>query len=247
MPPWSVAAAQYASRSGDINGNISHHLSFIQQAGRHDIDLLLFPELSLTGYELEAGPQLALSLDDARLDRIAEAALQQQMSIIVGMPLRVDHRYHIAAVTFLPDGTRFAYAKRRLHGSENQFFQPGHGGPLFGTSTRNVAIAVCADIVMEQFAREAAESGADLYAASVLLSDQGYDKDCQYLARWAADYRMAVLMANHAQPTGGYLSSGGSALWDAEGNNVIRSGSGELLMVARRTDQGWQGEIHPLG
>ncbi|WP_426818035.1 carbon-nitrogen hydrolase family protein [Winslowiella sp. 2C04] len=247
MLPWSVAAAQYASRSRDIDGNISHHLSFIQQASRQQIDLLLFPELSLSGYELEVGPQLALSLNDARLDQFAEAAHQHQMNIIVGMPLRVDHHYHIGAVTFLPDGTRFAYAKRHLLGSESQFFQPGRGGPVFGTPTRNVAIAVCADIVIEQFARDAAECGADLYAASVLVSEKTYDSDCHSLSRWSADYRMAVLMANHAKPTGGYESNGGSAFWDAEGNKVICSGSGELLMVVRRTPQGWQGEIHPLG
>ncbi|MFS2225540.1 carbon-nitrogen hydrolase family protein [Pantoea sp. B65] len=247
MTLWSVAAAQYASRARDIDGNISHHITYIRQAATLSVDLLLFPELSLTGYELDAAPELSLLPEDPRLDLLAAAACEHHMTVIVGMPLRVAEAQHIAAMSFLPDGTRLTYAKRQLHGHEKTFFQAGHGGPLFGVPTRNVALAVCADIVIEQFAREASESGADLYAAGVLISEQGYSDDCVYLARWAMDYRMAVLMANHATPSGGYHSTGGSALWDADGNQVICCGDGELLMIARRSAGGWQGEVHPLG
>ncbi|KOC88987.1 carbon-nitrogen hydrolase family protein [Winslowiella iniecta] len=247
MSLWSVAAAQYASRSRDIDGNISHHLSFIQQAASQNVDLLLFPQLSLTGYEIDAGRELALSLDDTRLDVLAEAAQHHQMNIIVGMPLRAGDSYHIAAVSFLSEGTRLAYAKRNLRGREVEFFQPGYGGPVFGSHSRNVAMAVCADIAVEQFAREASENGADLYATGVLISEPDYASHCNYLASWAVNYQMTVLMANHAQPTGGYQSVGGSAFWDASGKQIIRCKNGEQLLIARRDKQGWQGEIHPLG
>lgn len=247
MSHWSVAAAQYASLARDIDGNISHHLSFIQLAAAQQVDLLLFPELSLTGYELAWGNQLALTLNDSRLDVFAEAAQRHQMTIIVGAPLCVVDASFISAATFMPDGTRFAYAKREMHGDESTFYQPGHGGPVFGVPPRNVALAVCADIAVEKFAREASELGADLYAASVLISEQGYREDAMLLSRWAADYQMPVLMANHATPTGGYHSTGGSAFWDASGELVINSGEGENLMIARRVDGGWQGENHPLG
>ncbi|MBP2167029.1 putative amidohydrolase [Erwinia toletana] len=247
MPLWSVAAAQYASRARDIDANISHHLRWIEHAAAQGVDLLLFPELSLTGYELEAAPELAMSPNDPRLELLASAARNHHMTVIVGLPLRMDHAQHIAAMSFLPDGTRLSYAKRQLHGSEQAFFAPGHGGPLFGVPTRNVALAVCADIAVEQFAREAAEGGADLYAAGALLSEQSYDNDCQLLARWATAYNMSVLLANHATPGGGYQCNGGSAFWDANGKQVIRAGDGELLMIARRNAGGWQAEVHPLG
>lgn len=247
MSHWSVAAAQYASLARDIDGNISHHLTFIQQAASQQVDLLLFPELSLSGYELEYGAQHSLSLNDARLDTFAQAARQHQMTIIVGAPLYMMGANSISAVTFLPDGTRFAYAKRHLHGAESQFYQPGHGGPVFGVAPCNVALAVCADIAVGKFAREASEAGADLYAASILASEQGYAKDASLLSRWAADYQMPVLMANHATPSGGYHSNGGSAFWDADGKRVICSGSGENLMIVRRDARGWQGENLPLG
>jgi predicted amidohydrolase len=58
MSVWSIAAAQSGSRPGDITWNISRHLEFILQAASHHIDLLIFPELSLAGYELSLVPTL---------------------------------------------------------------------------------------------------------------------------------------------------------------------------------------------
>lgn len=50
MPPAVFAAAQCAIRDGDIPANLALHLAFMRQAHEQGVDLLLFPELSLTGY-----------------------------------------------------------------------------------------------------------------------------------------------------------------------------------------------------
>lgn len=50
MPAWNIAAAQYGVQPGNLRANISHHLDFIHHAAAEQIDLLVFPELSLTGY-----------------------------------------------------------------------------------------------------------------------------------------------------------------------------------------------------
>ncbi|MCU5775877.1 carbon-nitrogen hydrolase family protein [Erwiniaceae bacterium BAC15a-03b] len=248
MPNWNVAAAQYASRAGDIDANIAHHLTFIRQAATLEVDLIVFPQLSITGYELEVTPELAMLANDPRLQQFADAARDYDMTVIIGIPLRVDQSQHNAAMTFLPDGTRLTYAKRHLLDQEPRFFVPGaHGGPIFGAQQRNVGMAVCADISIEEFARDVADGGADLYVVTALLPQNIYHDNCAHLARWSSELKMSVLMSNHAIPTGGHLSDGGSAFWDAEGNQVIHAGSGEALMIARQNAGGWQGEIHPLG
>lgn len=45
------AAAQCAFRAGDISANLRLHMEFMQHAREQGVGLLLFPELSLTGYE----------------------------------------------------------------------------------------------------------------------------------------------------------------------------------------------------
>ncbi|MCW1876505.1 carbon-nitrogen hydrolase family protein [Erwinia sp. INIA-01] len=246
MSGWNVAAAQSGSRPGDITWNIQHHLEFVRLAASRHVDLLMFPELSLTGYELPLMAELALSLDDPRLQVFAEAAVEYQMGISIGLTLIGENNVRLSAATFLPDGTRFAYSKRNLYGEEKQIFVPGAAVPMFGYQRHNVVMAICADISVEKFAQDAARQGADLYATSVLVSEQGYQQDCDYLARWSRDYRMAVMMANHAWPTGGYQSAGKSAFWGPDGRQVVQGGSGEQLIIARRSGNHWQGEVHPL-
>ncbi|KGT86554.1 amidohydrolase [Erwinia typographi] len=246
MSVWSIAAAQSGSRPGDIAWNITHHLEFIAQAAAHHVDLMIFPELSLTGYELALVPQLAMTMDDPRLQVFADAASEKQMSLVIGLPLLTGQDTLLSAIAFLPDGTRMAYGKRNLFGDEKLFFSAGEGVPLFGYQHHHVAMAICADISVEEFARDAARRGANLYATGVLVSENGYLNDCAYLARWSRDYKMAVLMANHALPTGGYQSAGKSALWDESGKQVIVGGESEQLVVARRTGKDWQGEVHSL-
>lgn len=246
MSSWTIAAAQSGSRPGDIAWNIQHHLDFIQQAARLHVDLLMFPELSLTGYELPLMAELALSLDDPRLQPFALAAQQYQMGISIGLPLKTEDNVRLSALTFLPDGTRMAYSKRNLFGPEKEIFTAGSTVPMFGYQHHQVALAICADISVEAFARDASLRGADLYATSVLVSEQGYETDCNYLARWSREYKMAIVMANHAWPTGGYQCAGKSAFWDAEGSLVVRGGEGEQLIIARRDGNHWQGEMHSL-
>ena len=246
MSVWSVAAAQSGSRPGDVEWNILHHLDFINQAAEQHVELIIFPELSITGYELALASELAMNIDDPRLDVLAEAAVKHKMGIVTGLPLRYEDEIRLSAITFLPDGTRLAYCKQNLVGDERLFFKAGQGVPLFGYQHHHVALAICADINIEEYARDAAQRGASLYASSVLFSENGYQKDCDRLARWAGKYNMAVIMANHALPTGGYQSAGKSAFWNEAGEQIIQSGSGEQLLIVRRTGNDWQGEVHSL-
>lgn len=246
MSVWSVAAAQSGSRAGEIDWNISHHMDFIQQAAELQVDVLVFPELSLSGYELALSPALAMEINDPRLIPFSIAASQYQMSVTIGLPLLDGEQIRLCALTFLPDGARLVYGKRHLFGAEKQFFQPGDSVALFGQPQRYVALAVCADLSVEGFAQDAARRGACLYANSVLVSVGGYENDCQYLARWSGKYNMAVLMANHALPTGGYQSAGKSAFWDPHGRQVVQGGTGEQLVIARQMGNDWQGAVHSL-
>lgn len=246
MSVWSVAAAQSSSHPADIARNLSHHLNIVHQAAEHQVDLLVFPELSLTGYELAQSPELAMSIHDPRLDAFSRAASDNQMSIVVGLPLNNGEETLLSALAFLADGTRLAYGKRNLFGEEKAFFTAGHSVPLFGFPQHQVALAVCADISVEEYARDAALRGANLYAAGVVVSDAGYEKDCAYLAGWSRTWQLPSLMANHATPTGGYQCAGKSAFWNAQGERVVQGGEGEQLVIARRVGNDWQGEVHSL-
>lgn len=62
-----IAVAQISSTKGDVSVNINLHLKAIKKAKTKDVSIIVFPELSLTGYELEIAESLAFKMDDIRL------------------------------------------------------------------------------------------------------------------------------------------------------------------------------------
>lgn len=229
------AAAQYASVPLDIAANITHHLAFVDAAREAGVQLLVFPELSLCGYELAGMAACALKADDARLAPLRERATSAGMTIVVGAPLaNADALPAIGALTFHADGRTSSYRKHFLHAGEEQHVTAGSAiSQLHDVRGTQVALAICADTGQQQHAHAAAVAGAELYAAGSLMSAGGYDKDTAQLAGYAKLFGMGVLMANHAHASGGYQSAGRSAIWARGGELIVAApGPGEMLVIA---------------
>ncbi|HEX8613428.1 MAG TPA: carbon-nitrogen hydrolase family protein [Telluria sp.] len=229
------AAAQYAARSLDIAANVAHHLAFIDAAGEAGVQLLVFPELSLCGYELAGMAACAIKADDAVLAPLRERAASANMTIVVGAPLaNADALPGIGAITFHPDGRSSVYRKHFLHASEEQYVTAGSAiSQVHDVRGVKVALAICADTGQQQHAHAAAVAGAELYAAGSLISLGGYQNDSAQLAGYAELFGMDVLMANHAHASGGFESAGRSAIWARGGALVVAApGPGEMLVIA---------------
>lgn len=110
----------------------------------------------------------------------------------------------------------------------------------------NVALAICADTTHPQHAARAVARGANVYAASILITESGYAADTDLLRNYALDHKMAILMANYSGVTGGWISAGKSAIWSENGALVtISRGTGEDLVVGTRRNGVWDGIVLP--
>jgi len=228
------AAAQSASVPLDIAANVARHCDFIDAAHAAGVQLLVFPELSLSGYELAGMSACALTPDDQRLAPLRERAASTGMTIVAGAPLANPSGLpSIGAITFHPDAGSSTYRKRFVHSSEAQFAAAGAAiSQLHTVGGVPVALAICADTGNPQHPHAAAISGARLYLAGSLISRNGYPKENDRLSGYAKLYDLGVLLANHATDSGGYVTAGGSAFWAAGGELVIAApGAGELLVV----------------
>lgn len=244
-----IAAAQSPSMAGDVAANVGTHMRFIEAAQAQGVHLLVFPELSLSGYEPALLGGCALTPGDARLAPIRDAAIAARMTVIVGAPQDSgsDALPFIAAFAFAPDGTVDVYRKQYLHPGEERYVQAGAiGAHCRDLNGHRYALAICADTTHHAHAAAAAEAGASLYLAGVLISKNGYAHDAALMQRYAADFGIGVLMANHAAPSGGYDVAGRSAIW-APGGALLAcaDGPGDCLVIAR-DDNGWQGRVVPL-
>lgn len=244
----TIAAAQSASVPGDISQNVAHHLRFGTLAAERGAQLLVFPELSLTGYELTIARSNAVRPDSSDLDPLRHLATHAQMTVVVGAPVLNDRdELHIAALTIRPDGSVLTYAKEYVHQSEEAVFRSGPGGPTLLVEDATVALAICADATHPEHAAHAAARGANVYAVGVMITEDGYTRKVTLLKNYALEHRMTVLMANYSGATGGWLSAGKSALWSEDGQLVAASaGTEEALVVGIKQNRVWQGIVLPL-
>ncbi|GGX82718.1 carbon-nitrogen hydrolase family protein [Massilia dura] len=238
----AFAIAQPVVVKGDIAANVARHVVLAEAAARHGARLVLLPELALTGYEPALAAGLALDADDPRLAPLRHAAMRLGIVLVTGAPWKTSGLPRIAALSFLPGGTMQVYTKQHLHPGEEAAFAVGEGGAGLVAGDARIALAVCAEIAHAQHPAAAALAGADLYAASVLVSENGYEHDAGLLRGYARQYGMPVAMANHGGPTGGWSCAGRSALWDETGQPVIAAdGVGECLLLAERERGRWRG------
>ncbi len=241
----TIAAAQSRSVPGDVARNIAHHARIAEIAATHGAKLLVFPELSLTGYELALARGNAVDRGDAVLRPLRELAVRSGITIAAGAPVPGEHGdLHIAALCFLPDGAVTTYTKVHVHESELGVFTFGHGGAALRVEDATVAMAICRDASFPEHAAAAASLGANVYAASAMIDVPAYERKAALLEGYARDHGMAVLLANYAGTTGGDVSAGRSALWSETGALVAACpDNAEALVIGTRIDGAWSGSV----
>jgi predicted amidohydrolase len=247
-PDFKIAAAQIASVRGNIDANVVTHAAAIQAAGEHHVSVLVFPELSLTGYEPDLAMELAVSEDDSRLFLLIALSRQHQMEVVIGAPLRnLTGKPALGAIVITGDGAIRTYRKMHLGGSERTYFDAGEAPLALTVREHTVGIAICADSSRDTHPKAYADRGAAIYATGVFLNSEWYATDVPRLADYAARYRMLVVMANHAGSVGTYTSVGRSAVWSPGGSILVQSeGTESALLIAGNRDGTWRGEVAEL-
>lgn len=232
-----IALAQTIPHKGEVGKNVAKHLILIEEAARQKTDLILFPELSLTGYEPELASSLAFtSADDTRLAQLKAAAQQQNIVVVVGLPYQSNTGLHIASFIIFPDQATQIYTKQFLHGGEEKYFVASNKyNPLIELKGEKITVAICADITHREHAQNAAGCSANMYLASVLITPEGYLPDTQLLAQYAQQYKLNIFMANFGGTSGGFQSAGKSAAWSSQGKLIAQlNNQSEGLLVVEK-------------
>ena len=262
MPsPRAIAAAQTVPIRGDVAANVERHLRLVPVAAEEQAQVLVFPELSLTGYEVDLAGDLAFSPSDPRLAPLIETAASHSMTLIAGAPVRLEPRLHLGAFIISPDRTVALYTKHRLGAfspaarcdgivppAEATVFHPGDLNPLVRFRGNTAAVAICADIGQPSHPRQAAERGASTYFASMFVIPSELDGEIARLRTYALEHSMAVAFANYGGPSGGLRSAGRSAIWSETGELLARlEADGAGVAVAVESHAGWRGRAIMVG
>ncbi|WP_448319840.1 carbon-nitrogen hydrolase family protein [Streptomyces sp. CO7] len=208
--PLSIAVAQPRTVAHDVAGNALAHAEAVRAAAAR---VVVFPELSLTGYELDAA---LVGPDDERLAPIVAACAGTGTLALVGAPVPGPH---IGVLAVDGDGARVVYGKTHLYGAEADRFQPGRPTVLEVDGVR-LGLAVCRDTGLPEHAAATAALGMDGYVAGVVHSDTEAEVHGERARRAAAAHGVWVATAAFAGPTGSGFdrTSGRSGVWAADGS-----------------------------
>jgi len=240
---FKIAVAQVASIKGNVDKNISTHLKAIEKASVLGVSYIVFPELSLTGYEPKIAKKLAFSDGDLRLKPLIDSAIKNHITIGVGAPLLSAELPQIGLIIISPSGRIETYAKKHLHSGEEQYFSEGKHYHRIVISGTMIANAICADANNPAHVNDCYESGAAVYIAGVMITDSGYDADTLAMQNYANKYNILVAMANHNQSTGGWKPVGKSAIWSNAGLLAKASETRDELVVATKYCDGFHAQV----
>ncbi|MYM59375.1 carbon-nitrogen hydrolase family protein [Vibrio sp. OCN044] len=244
----TIALAQCPVIRGDLNTNLNQHLIHIKHAASLGAQLVVFPELSLTGYELDLANELALESSDRLFDELSKISKNNNIMVIAGCFLASKGtKPHIGSVICSPCGKVDFYSKQYLHHGEEQYCSAGEKNYQFTIGEHNIALAVCADFSNPEHAQNAIENKANLYLVSALISPSGYRHDAEILSKIAYHHQLPTLLCNHISRTGGWETCGNNSVWSSNGEQVAGSNnkrSGALLCSLDQS--GIAGKFHPL-
>ncbi len=212
-----VCIVQTKPIKGDIENNILSHKKLIDFAIDHDAEVIIFPELSLTGYEPTLAQTLAISPNDKRLDDFQNISDAHKIVVGVGVPTQRHEGTCISMILFQPGLDRMIYSKKYLHPDEEDYFVHGINFPVLKIGNSHLALAICYEISVTQHAEDAFTQGAEIYVASVAKFKHGIDAAMKRLSDLAKKYSSMVLMANCIGQSDGFVCAGKTSIWDTQG------------------------------
>lgn len=257
----AVWVAQTTSVAGSVEANVARHVACLREVKRAGGGVVVFPELSLTGYEPGRAAELALSPRDPRLEPIAEAVRGSSVAAVVGLPIARDGaRPWLGSLVFDGLDSRRMYAKvhlgafapadipagRSLPVGEPEVFAPGETERVYELNGVPSGLAICADGGRTQHVACAKQDGAERYLLGAFALPGDIGREHGRLSSAAREHGLLVALANHGGDTGDLPSGGRSAIWSASGELLVElppAPSELLLGVAEPLEEGWRGRI----
>jgi predicted amidohydrolase len=166
----NVALAQINCKVGDKKYNIEKMVKQIKKAKKKDADLVIFPELSLTGYVVrDLIYELAEPIRGSSTRLLEEVAKKEGVYIVFGMIERSEKAHAVlynTAVLLGPEGFVGKYQKMHLptHSvfEEKRYFRPGYQAPVFDTDIGKVGLMICYDVFFPEVTRMLRLNGSQL-------------------------------------------------------------------------------------
>jgi len=248
---FKVGLAQITPRLGDIEANLDLHLETIDLAADQGVELLVFPELSLTGYRLR---DIAFSVarqatrQDPVFARLLDAS--RTMDLVVGFVESNARQKFFISAAYLAGG-KVTHIHRKVYlptygmFDEGRYFAWGDAIRAFDTRFGRVGMLICEDFWHMSAPYTLWLDGADLMIFSSASPGRGVATEQKLgSARWVEHINQAyaslftsfVIHTNRTGFEDGVSFWGGATIYNPEGNQIVQGPYYEEALVTAKID-----------
>jgi NAD+ synthase (glutamine-hydrolysing) len=246
-----IALAQINTVLGDVQSNLRKHLSIARESQEAGVDLLIFPELSLTGYLLQdmvSTVALKLSPPDPVLRQMLE--ISQQMDCVFGFVEEDQRNRFYISSAYLSEG-RILHIHRKVYlptysiFDEKRFFAPGRDIRAFDTRFGRIGLLVCEDFWHISTPYLLWMDGADLFVFIAASPGHGLGSDPHLgssktvhttLSTYASLFTNFIFYTNRTGYEDGINFSGGAAVFDPNGQITLQGPEHEEALLQAEVD-----------
>ncbi len=226
--------------SNSIENNLLKIANFLEQAKVEEVDLVCFPEMALTGYNIQL--LKSMDLNDVilpALDKISQLASKYSVCCVIGHPFREGEELKNRASVIFPDGRCEKYDKLHPTELEKKIFSEGKGAFVFEYKHKRFGIAICRDQNFYNIFKEYKDRGCDgvfILAAHYYSPNEArwkIDKNRSIPIARAVENEYYVFLANATGAHFNMISLGHSLIVDKRGCIVCEADeAGEHLLTA---------------
>jgi predicted amidohydrolase len=190
-----IAVCQFPQFNLDLKESYEAHASFISRI--QDVDAIFFPELSFTGYFVNA-VQISNIIAECEeySDSFMNLAKRYSLLIGVGMPVQGKNKPRIGMKIFDgKTGTVQVYSKQLLHSTEVDFWEPGEEQILLQVASNVLAPAICFESKQSSHTLNAIRLGATIYVACVAEDEESLlNRSFPHYEKYSKD--LVILLSN---------------------------------------------------
>ncbi len=198
-----------------------------------DLDLIVCPELFLSGYKVgDDLRSLAELYDGPMTGEVRKIAQSSGTAIVFGYPEREGDKIYNSAACISAKGELIANHRKLMvpPGFEGQYFEPGDGLTLFDLGGMRCAILVCFDAEFPEAVRAVAKAGAQVVIVPTALGEKWPVVADRVMPTRAFENGIWFMYANHAGVENDARYLGHSCIVSPEGKDVARAGATEQLI-----------------
>lgn len=227
-----ITLAQTQPDVGDLTTNVKNICKLLTDASNNDSKIVLFPELSLSGYvtDQQTLENTAITVDDDLILKIKQSCNKNNIDTVISFPEKNGQSFYISSLYINHNGEVLAkYRKTHLFAEEQNLFSKGEEYPIFNTQFGYLGMMICYDLEFPEVARLLKLQGAEMILICTANMQPYEHHQDVYLMSRALENELPVAIANQVGINKQHNFFGHSAVVDHNGKFLLKLDSSTQL------------------